>query len=187
MVNKKIPADAKKVFSTRLFQVYTKEMPQLDGSYKTFEWVRAYDIAKAICVVDDKIIILHEEFPGGSKINLPWGELHHDEDPDDCIRREVEEETGIVFWSFEQVLIEPCNVGDVEAYRYWYIARNPESFGDQNVDVGGEKIDVQYISFQELIDFAKQNIVLREFGPWILREYILPGKEDELKKLLFWS
>lgn len=63
-MNKKIPADATKVFSTTWFEVYQKEVEQFDGTYKTFEWVRAYDIAKAICIVDDKIIIQREEWPG---------------------------------------------------------------------------------------------------------------------------
>lgn len=62
-MNKKIPLDAKKVFSTELFEVYQKEVEQFDGSYKTFEWVRSYDIAKAVCIVDDKIIIQHELWP----------------------------------------------------------------------------------------------------------------------------
>lgn len=66
MANKKIPADATKVFSTKLFEVYTKEQEQFNGSFKTFERVRTYDIAKAICIVDDEIIVLHEEKPGGS-------------------------------------------------------------------------------------------------------------------------
>ncbi len=71
MANKRIPEDATKVFETRLFQVYAKEVEQFDGSFQTFEWVRTYDIAKAMCVVGGKIIILHEEFPGGAKTNLP--------------------------------------------------------------------------------------------------------------------
>ncbi len=68
MANKKIPEDATKVFSNRFFEVYEKEVKQFDGSYKTFERVRSYDTAKAICVVDDKIIIEHEEQPVISKI-----------------------------------------------------------------------------------------------------------------------
>jgi len=62
-MNKKIPADATKVFSTKLFEVYQKEVEQFDGSYKTFEWVRAYDTTKALCVVDDTIVIEHAEMP----------------------------------------------------------------------------------------------------------------------------
>lgn len=55
---RKIPADAKKVFERELFEVYEKEMDLFDGTKKTFEWVRAYDVVKAICVVEGKILIL---------------------------------------------------------------------------------------------------------------------------------
>lgn len=70
-MNKKIPADAMKVFSTDLFAVYQKEQEQFDGTTKTFEWLRCYDVVKAICIVEDKIILQHEERPGGSKVDLP--------------------------------------------------------------------------------------------------------------------
>lgn len=91
---KSIPADATKVFETKLFEVYTKETKQFDGSSKTFEWVRAYDIAKSICVVDDKIIILHTEMPGGlSFMSIPGGMMDKGESPEESIKRETEEET----------------------------------------------------------------------------------------------
>ena len=59
----RIPEDAQKIFETKLFGVYTKEVKQFDGATKTFERVRAYDIAKCLCVVDDKIVVLHTEMP----------------------------------------------------------------------------------------------------------------------------
>ncbi len=60
---RKIPADAKKVFENQLFVAYEKETELFDGTTKTFEWVRAYDVVKAICVVDGKILVLASEQP----------------------------------------------------------------------------------------------------------------------------
>lgn len=64
---RKIPADATKVFERELFAVYEKEMTLFDGSQKTFERVRAYDVVKAICIVDNKIVVLATEQPSTSK------------------------------------------------------------------------------------------------------------------------
>lgn len=181
-----IPADAVKVFATKFFAVYTKETLQFDGSYKTFEWVRAYDIAKSLCVVDDKIIILHTEMPGDlSFVSIPWGMIDDGESPDVSIKRETEEETGIVFESYEKLHTAYSNIWIVESHKYYYLARNPLSFGQQQLDPGGEKIRLEYITFEQLIDFVKKWEVFRDLGDWLLREYVLPGKEEELKKLLF--
>ena len=111
MANKKIPADATKVFSTKLFEVYTKEQEQFDGSFKTFEWVRTYDIVKALCIVEDKIILLHDEQPGvGGKVDLPGGRIERDENPDEAIQREVEEETGVKFQKYEKLVTITSNI-----------------------------------------------------------------------------
>jgi len=72
MPKSKIPADAHKAFSSHYFAVYQKEVEQFDGSFKTFEWVRSYDTVKALCVVDEKIIVLHTEMPGDLKfVSIP--------------------------------------------------------------------------------------------------------------------
>lgn len=59
-----IPVDATKVYATKYFSLYQKETQQFDGSYKTFERVRTYDIAKSLCVVDDKILVIETHMPG---------------------------------------------------------------------------------------------------------------------------
>lgn len=61
-------------------------------------------------------------------------ELH--EEPDAAVRREVEEETGIVFDVYEKLTAIESNVGLVEAYRYFYIARQPRVFGEARLDAG---------------------------------------------------
>ncbi len=102
-----------------------------------------------------------------------------------CVRREVEEETGIVFESFEKVLTQQCNIGNIEGYRYGYIARNPISFGEQKLDAGGEKVVLDYITFEQMIEFVKEDKIFREFNPRIIKEFIIPGKIEELRKILF--
>lgn len=184
-MNKKIPSDATCVFAGKLFQVYHKEMEQFDGSYKTFERVRAYDAAKALCIVDNSIIVLHTEMPWEWLFyQLPGGMIEPDEDPDLAVRREVVEETGITFGEFESLHTVSSNVWHIEAYKYYYIVRKPLSYGEQKLDAG-ERITVKYFSLEELIDHIERGEIAGEFWVWLLREYVLSGKIEELKKLLF--
>lgn len=106
------------------------------------------------------------------------------EKPDDAIKREVEEETGIVFGDFVHLVSVPSNVGLVESYKHYYLVRQPLSFGEQNLD-GGEMISVEYVSFDEFLEHIKRGDIFYELGNWFLREYVVPGKTQELKELLF--
>ncbi len=106
------------------------------------------------------------------------------EEPDAAIVREVAEETGITFNEFFPLTSVSSNVGLVESYKHYYLARGPLSFGEQQLD-GGELISVEYISFEDFIEHVKRGDLFYDLGNWFLREYVVPGKIDELKELLF--
>lgn len=103
----KIPSHAKKVFSGVLFDVYQWEQEMFDGTHQTFEMVRGYDVAKAILIHDGKIWLTHEHQPNHSKIDMPGGMLHRDEDPSMGIQREVSEETGMIFQHYNLLCTLP--------------------------------------------------------------------------------
>lgn len=58
------------------------------------------------------------------------------------------------------------------------------SFDQQQLD-GGEIISVEYISFEQFLEHIKHGEIFYDLGTWILREYVVTGKEQELKELLF--
>ena len=118
-------------------------------------------------------------------MSIPWGIIDAWENPDEAIRRETREETGIEFGTFERIATAHSNIWLIEAYKYVYIVRDPVSFGEQHLDPGGEKLKLEYITFDEMIEYIKRDEVFREIGNRILREYILPGKEEDLRKILF--
>lgn len=183
-----IPVDATKVYATKYFSLYQKETQQFDGSYKTFERVRTYDIAKSLCVVDDKILVIETHMPGDLHFHsIPWGMIDDGESPSEAVQRETLEETWIEFEHYEELCVLRSNIWLVESYKYYYLARDPKSFGAQSLDEWGEKITLYYLSYDEFVEAIKNDEIFRDLGTRILRTYILPWKEDELKKLLFWS
>lgn len=183
----KIPSDATCVFSWKLFQVYQKEVEQFDETIKTFEWIRWFDIVKAICIVDEKVIILHEQQPWGIKrISLPWGMIDSTEDPLHAIQREVVEETGYVFSDIQTFCTLHANVWLLESYRYVFLLKWLKAKQETNLDPWWEKIEIQELSFDEFIDYiVSDSTFLPGVSDYIIREYILPGKQEEFKKLLF--
>lgn len=51
--------------------------------------------------------------------------------------------------------------------------------------MGGEKIEIEYITFEQMLDLVFAGKVFNTLGDWILREYVLTGKIGELRSLLF--
>ena len=182
-----IPQDAQKVFEWVLFDVYQKNTEQFDGSYKKFERVKAFNTAKALCVVDDMIVVLQESQPWQKqRLSLPWGILEKWEEPLVCITREITEETWYVFSSIQLLSAVSINVWLIDCTRYLYIAKNSIDKKSQNLDMWWEKIDVLYYDFDT---FIEKIIHDETFLPWIneyiIRHYILPSKKDALHALLF--
>ena len=111
--------------------------------------------------------------------------MERGEVPEEAIKRETEEETGITFSTYKQLWVCQSNLGLVESYKYYYLARGPINFGAQHLDPGGEKIRVEYLSYEQFIEHLTQKDTFRDLGDRIVKEYLLPGNEEALKELLF--
>jgi ADP-ribose pyrophosphatase len=97
-MSKKIPPNAKKVFTGIISDIYQWEQELFDGTTTTFERIRFKDGAFVIATVGEKVIITHQEQPAHTPfIGLPGGGFDtYDEDPLECAKRELLEETGYV-------------------------------------------------------------------------------------------
>lgn len=183
----KIPVDASCIFSWVLFDVYQKDVKQFDGSIKTFERVKCFDIVKAICIVEDKIIILHELQPWNiERTSLPWGMVDKWEDPHGAIQREIVEETWYDFQNIRLLFTVPANMWLVESYRHIYLATWVISIWEPMLDSGWEKITVTFMSLDECIErIIEDPRFLPWVWDWVVRNYLLPQKKEELRALLF--
>lgn len=153
----KIPADAKKVYDWMLFDVYHFEIIWTDGKPRTFERVRWYDVAKAICIVDWKIIVTNEIHPDREKVSIPWWMLHKEEDPLQGIKREVKEETWFEFRDRTFITEFSLGASNIEMYRYYYVAAHPLSKSDIQLDEWWEKIELVEYSIPDFLDALQNN------------------------------
>ncbi len=183
----KIPDGAQEVYHGILFDVYQKEIEQFDGSVKTHERLRWTDAVKAICIVDGKIVLISEKQPGGivKSHALPWWMIERWENHAVAIVREVHEEIGITFSSVELLAAIPISPAAMEAYRYLYVCKGPSSYDLREENNAWWSVSVILADFDEFL-LAMQNHYISDISYWIIRNYILPGKEEDLRKLLFW-
>ncbi len=185
---KKIPTDAKRVFEWVLFDIYQKDQVQFDGSIKKFEWARTYDIAKWICIVDDRILILREQQPWYDVVRewLPGWMLERWEDIYDAIEREVREETWITFSDISLLVTLRSNVTLAEGYRHYFICRWVSDRWEQILDAGWEKIEITHLSFEEFITkIVDDSEFAHDIWDWILRNYVVKNRTEDLRRILF--
>jgi 8-oxo-dGTP pyrophosphatase MutT (NUDIX family) len=179
---KRYSEKAKKVFEGIRFEIYQWEQELFDGSKSTFEVAKRADTVVVIPVIGDEIILVNEKQPHWDKegLTLVAGMVNPEEDLRDAAKRELLEETGMVFDNFHLVYIEPI-VPAVEWTAYTLIATGYQTTLDKKLDAG-EKNEIVKINFDKLIELArKQSLV---YPPRFVESYLIRDKLDELRDVL---
>lgn len=182
----KIPEEAKCVFKGVLFEIYNWEQEQYDGSIKTFEMARMPSWVNIITVTKNKkIIVLEEEQPlKGNFLNSVAGGIEKDEEPIECAKRELLEETG---YSSEEFIQYDSNAisSKVEACAYYFIAKDCVKIEEQKLD-SGEKINVRFVDFDEFLEITQRDDFRDKYlQNKIFRMIYTKGEIEKFKKMLF--
>ena len=153
---KLIPKEAKLVFKGVIFEVYQWQQQLFDGSFATFEMLRRPDTVKVVAVKNGKVVLLNEKQAGDAQraYELPGG--RHDVESEtelDCAKRELHEETGMVFQDWKLLDVAQM-VFKTEAFVYTFLATNFVRQDEPHIDPG-EKIDVQLVDFEDCLAFSK--------------------------------
>lgn len=161
----------KKLLSDNWYKLYKYTFQITDRKGKTSEQTReAYDRGNGAVILlynlKNKTVILTRQFrlptfvngnPDGMMIEACAGLLDED-NPEDCIRRETEEETGYRVSHVEKIFEAYMSPGSVTEILYFFTA---EYSGDQKVNQGGgvdheqENIEVLELSINKAVDMIR--------------------------------
>ncbi|MEK7185033.1 MAG: NUDIX domain-containing protein [Patescibacteria group bacterium] len=172
---------AKKVFSGKRFDVYQWEQEQFDGTKAIYETVKRADSVIIIPVIGDEIVIVREKQPHWEKdgLTLVAGGVNPEEDIAAAAKRELEEETGMVFEKFDLVYIEPV-LPAIEWTAYTFIASDYKTTKEKQLDAG-ERNEVMKISFDKLIELTRERAFF--YPPKFVEDFLIRDRVDELKNI----
>lgn len=185
-----IPEDAELVFSWVRSQVYQWNQELYDGSIRRFESIRFLNGAFVLPILPDgRILLTRQEQPGRSEfISLPgWSFDTPDEDPLECARREMREETGYISSNMDRWMVF-YGTNNVHTEVYYYIARDCMQEWDIIWD-GGEKIKLFTVSFDEFLELSSDPWLHHHWNllPILYEARLFPEKKEALKKILYGS
>lgn len=173
---------AKLVFKGVRFDTYQWQQKQFDGSMATYEIVKRNDTVIIIPVIDDEIVVVKEQQPHWDKpgFTLVAGMVNADEDLDVAARRELEEETGLMFENYHLVHIE-TNTPAVEWFAYTFMATGFKGEKPKKLDAG-EKSETVKFSLDELIRMTRNREMF--YRPMYIEEMLVKDKLQELRDVL---
>ncbi len=185
MKMKTIPSNANLVHHGPIFKIYQREQEMFDGSYKTFEIAQRNDVVKVLLIENNEIIMIYDEQPGYSgSIELVWWIVESNENLEIAVKREVLEEIWYTIGHLEQRFSMPYR-NKMIWNRYYYIARDIKRVQDPQFDQWGERITIVRKDFDQFLDYVLADDTFPDFSYYIMKHYIIPHKQEELKKMLF--
>ncbi|MEX1997599.1 MAG: NUDIX hydrolase [Candidatus Andersenbacteria bacterium] len=182
----KLPSEAKRVFTGRIFSVWQWEQQLYNGSTAIFEGISRPDYVCAIGILpNQKLLLVEDEQPDRPAIITPaGGQLEPGEEPSAGAGREFREETGyearqLVPWFTYQPnskLFMTC---------HFFIARHLTAHGQTALEAG-ERITLKQYTFAEFValgsDPAVRDGMLRIK---LLEAQLDPQKKQDLHHLLY--
>ncbi len=173
-----VPPQARCVFKGIIYDAYHWEQELYDGNKTTFEMLKRPDTVRVISVDGNRLVILEQEQPNqGLFYDIPGGiHDHAEEDELSAAKRELLEETGMVFseWKLLNV-VQPHH--KIEQFVYTFLATNLVKQTEQMLDTG-EKIRIKRLDLseaKELLSSSKGRFFPKEIE-----------KSENLQCLLIW-
>jgi 8-oxo-dGTP pyrophosphatase MutT (NUDIX family) len=126
--------------------------------YEFPEWVTAFALTE-----DNKVVMVRQyrHACGEVCIELPGGCVDdNDKNFEEAIARELLEETGFSFSTFEYLGKTSANPSTNNNYMHMFLARGGKKVGEQQLD-GNEEIVVELISIEELKQLLKDKKIIQ--------------------------
>jgi 8-oxo-dGTP pyrophosphatase MutT (NUDIX family) len=120
-------------------------------------WVSAFALTK-----DNKVVMIKQYRHGIAEITteVPGGVVDKGEEPEAAIRRELMEETGYEFGSFEFLGKVCANPSTGNNYLHMFLARDGEKVGEQKLDET-EDVEVVVYTIDEVKQLLKENKIVQ--------------------------
>jgi ADP-ribose pyrophosphatase len=144
------------LFEGKVLNLY-KDLIQYDDGQKDYREVVEHYGGSTVLAVTDSSLILVRQYRHPLKnfvYELPAGKLNLDEDPLECAKRELKEETGYTATNWEKIISFHTTPGYSSEKLHIYLATNLKE-GEQELELGERNLEVVIVGFIEALRMIK--------------------------------
>lgn len=146
------------IFQGRMINLHVDEVRLPNGKTSTREIVEHPGAVAIMAITDDEKIVLVEQFRKPLEktlVEIPAGKLDEGEDPEDCARRELEEETGYRCGELISVASFYTSPGFADEICYFYLAKDLVRTNQRQLDED-EFVEVVELTFPEALQYIEK-------------------------------
>lgn len=151
----------KEIFKGRLLDLFVDDVELPNGHKSTREIIRHCKASAILAFDQDGSLILEDQYryPFDETITeIPAGKCDKDEDPADCAKRELEEETGYKAMHLEYLGKIYPSVAYTDEIIYIYMATGLVK-GERKLD-DDESLDYYKVSFEKFSDMIRKGVLV---------------------------
>ncbi|WP_459191609.1 NUDIX hydrolase [Halosimplex sp. J119] len=152
--------DSRTSYACEGFDIVTDTVRFPSGEEAEFDYLTEGESVVVLPFTPDgEVVVIEEWRQAVGRVNraLPAGGIEDDDGaPEDCVARELEEETGYRPGSVEHLTtVEPAN-GFSDAVFHYFVARECEPTGERDLDYN-EDIRVETTTLDALVEAARED------------------------------
>ncbi len=148
-------------YKAHIFDVYNDYLTLPDGNKVVYDYIEHVPGACILPVDDDGNIMLVSQYRNAVDdltLEVPAGCMNKSEAPEECAKRELEEETGYIADDIIYVMKTYLLISTSNEYTYVYIGKNLRP-GKKNMDPE-EFINVKKFTLNEALDMIKNGKII---------------------------
>ncbi|RSK27719.1 NUDIX hydrolase [Bacillus sp. HMF5848] len=149
----------KTIFQGRIIDLHVDEVELPNGKKSTREIIKHPGAVAVIAVTDNQKIIMVEQFRKALERNLieiPAGKLEKGEDPLECAKRELEEETGYICENMSLLTSFYTSPGFADELVHIYVAEGLRKKEDSAALDEDEFVELLEVSLDEALQLVKE-------------------------------
>ncbi|MHB8481736.1 MAG: NUDIX domain-containing protein [Nitrospiria bacterium] len=151
----------KRVYEGKILNIELDQVTLPNGHQIELEMIHHPGAAAVVPLLEDGNVVLIYQYryaAGGYIYEIPAGKLDPDEDPVECAKRELEEETGYTAGRYQKLVSFLTTPGFCDEIIHVYLAQSLIQ-GEQNLEAS-EVLEVKKVPFKKSLEMIEQGLIM---------------------------